>query len=213
MRRELASCVPRLNIHFAHVCRCSAAGPRESRLINLIPFWFESGSCVRGEFNVTFVGVLIVRLLSPLNFLLLSRRRCVKGPSVFSNFVSYLHSIFFYVRVNFCFYSAVLKTQQTLPFNRLFNDGVIKLAPALIPRLLTAFHRRRDELLRSYREVTLVLHGLNPPKLDGTHHKVPKPSLSLILAFVNIDKNTLHCVQIFQMLIFLFVEYFKHRRL
>lgn len=127
MRRELAySCMPQLNIHSAHVCRCWSERERERqsecRLINLIPFWFESGSRVRGELNVTFVGVLIVRFLSPLNFLPSSssssfRKRTISVFCVFSNSVSYLHSVrfSFRIRVHFCFYSAVLKNATNAP--------------------------------------------------------------------------------------------------
>jgi len=115
---------------------------RESPRINLISFRFERvrKSRSRVGFNVTF-GTLITKFLPCLDFLLPSSLSwCKRTNSVlqFPSFIlvpSFLCSSIF---VPFLLYSAALKTQQTLPFNRLFNEAAIKLVPALIPSRLPA---------------------------------------------------------------------------
>lgn len=154
-RDSLARLMPQLNIHLAHVCRCSAG--QESRLVLIL---FHSGSRVRKsrsrrvqrhvrDFNRE-VSVLHGLFAPPL-------RDCIKGLAVFSSSVSYLCPVFFGRSAYFCppsrllLYSAALKTQQTLPFSRLFNDGAIKLAPALIPARLPAASSGR-RVITSYRK-------------------------------------------------------------
>lgn len=142
MRRELAySCMPQLNIHSAHVCRCWSERERERqsecRLINLIPFWFESGSRVRGELNVTFVGVLIVRFLSPLNFLPSSsssssssfRKRTISVFCVLQlGFLSAFRQVFFsHPRTFLLLFRRLKKRNKRSHLIVIFNDDVIKI--------------------------------------------------------------------------------------
>lgn len=140
-----------LNIHLAHECRYSV-GQRVNLLILFHSGSRESGSRVRGGFNVTF-GTLIAGFLSSVDFLLPSSSSRKRTSSVLQFRLIFVP--FFLCPPIFAVPPLFrrLENATNATIYRLFNDGAIKLALALIPaRLPAAFRRRRDAVITSYRE-------------------------------------------------------------